>query len=61
MYEVENLGNRKMIDNVDDGGEFNDTTFENSTANGTFEANLVFTADQILEATMKMDLLEWEQ
>jgi hypothetical protein len=55
MYEVDNLGNRKMINNVKDGNEFNSTTFEDSTATGSFEANLVFTADQILVAGTSND------
>jgi hypothetical protein len=49
MYEVDNAGARKMI-SVKDGDTFNNTTFQNSTATGTFEAGLVFTASQILVA-----------
>jgi hypothetical protein len=49
MYEVDNAGSRKMI-SVKDGDTFNNTTFQNSTATGTFEAGLVFTASQILDA-----------
>jgi len=37
MFEVENAGNRKVIGRVADGGEFNDTTFQNSSGIGTFE------------------------
>ena len=37
MYEVDNNGNRKMISGKD-GGEFNDTTFQNSNGVGTFES-----------------------
>jgi hypothetical protein len=37
MYEVENMGNRKMIEKVNDGGEFNDTLFQDSTATKVFE------------------------
>lgn len=51
MFEVENAGNRKMINSVKDGDSFNNTTFENSVANGTFEAGLIFTADQIVAAS----------
>jgi hypothetical protein len=47
MYEVDNAGSRKMI-SVKDGDTFNNTTFQNSTGTGTFEAGLVFTASQIL-------------
>ena len=54
MYEVDNAGSRKMI-SVKDGDTFNDTTFQNSTATGTFEAGLVFTASQILDATDSFD------
>jgi hypothetical protein len=49
MYEVDNAGTRKMI-SVKDGDTFNNTTFQNSTATGTFEAGLTFTASQILDA-----------
>jgi len=49
MYEVDNAGSRKMI-SVKDGDTFNNTTFQNSTATGTFEAGLVFTASQILDS-----------
>jgi hypothetical protein len=49
MYEVDNYGARKMI-SVKDGDTFNDTTFQNSTATGTFEAGLTFTASQILDS-----------
>jgi len=49
MYEVDNYGARKMI-SVKDGDTFNNTTFQNSTATGTFEAGLTFTASQILDA-----------
>ena len=49
MYEVDNAGTRKMI-SVKDGDTFNNTTFQNSTATGTFEAGLTFTASQILIA-----------
>jgi hypothetical protein len=49
MYEVDNYGARKMI-SVKDGDTFNNTTFQNSTATGTFEAGLTFTASQILAA-----------
>jgi hypothetical protein len=38
MMEVVNGKNRKMVSNVPDGNEFNDTTFENSSGIGTFEA-----------------------
>ena len=50
MFEVENAGNRKMINRVKDGEEFNDTTFQKSDAIGTFEILLTFTANQILIA-----------
>jgi hypothetical protein len=50
MYEVENIGNRKMINQVKDGEEFNDTTFQNSNGIGTFETGLTFTASQILDS-----------
>jgi hypothetical protein len=49
MYEVDNAGARKMI-SVKDGDTFNNTTFQNSAATGTFEAGLTFTASQILAA-----------
>jgi hypothetical protein len=38
MYEINNDGNRKMI-SAKDGEEFNNTTFQNSSGTGTFEAN----------------------
>jgi hypothetical protein len=38
MIEVVNGKNRKIVSNVSDGDEFNDTTFQNSTGTGTFEA-----------------------
>jgi hypothetical protein len=49
MYEVDNAGSRKMI-SVKDGDTFNDTTYQNSSGTGTFEAGLVFTASQILDS-----------
>lgn len=49
MYEVDNSGARKMI-SAKDGETFNNTTFQNSSGIGTFEAGLVFTASQILSA-----------
>lgn len=54
MYEVDNAGTRKMI-SVKDGDTFNNTTFQNSTATGTFEAGLVFTASQILDSDYSHD------
>ena len=54
MYEVDNAGTRKMI-SVKDGDTFNNTTFQNSTATGTFEAGLVFTASQILDSDENHD------
>lgn len=51
MYEIENSGNRKMINKVADGGEFNDTTFQNSTGIGSFDIGLVFTASQVVTAS----------
>ena len=54
MYEVDNAGSRKMI-SVKDGDTFNNTTFQNSTATGTFEAGLVFTASQILDSDYSHD------
>jgi hypothetical protein len=54
MYEVDNAGSRKMI-SVKDGDTFNNTTFQNSTGTGTFEAGLVFTASQILETNGSYD------
>jgi len=38
MYEINNDGNRKMI-SAKDGEEFNNTTFQNSSGTGTFEAD----------------------
>jgi hypothetical protein len=56
MFEVKNVGNRKVIGRVEDGGEFNDTTFQNSSGIGTFEAGgLTFTASQILDAAISYD------
>jgi hypothetical protein len=50
MYEVDNSGIRKMI-SAKDGDTFNNTTFQNSSGVGTFEAGLLtITADQILDA-----------
>jgi hypothetical protein len=37
MYEVDNAGNKKMI-SAKDGETFNNTTFQNSSGTGTFEA-----------------------
>jgi hypothetical protein len=54
MFEVENAGNRKVIGRVADGGEFNDTTFQNSSGIGTFEAGLTFTASQILDVAIDL-------
>ena len=44
MYEVNNDGNRKMI-SAKDGEEFNNTTFQDSTGTGTFEAGVSFAFD----------------
>jgi hypothetical protein len=49
MYEVDNAGSRKMI-SAKDGDTFNNTTYQNSSGTGTFEAGLTFDASQILGA-----------
>jgi hypothetical protein len=54
MYEVDNNGNRKMISGKD-GGEFNDTTFQNSTGTGTFEAE----APYLQMTTIQESEIEW--
>jgi hypothetical protein len=54
MYEVDNAGIRKMI-SAKDGDTFNNTTFQNSSGVGTFEASLTFTASQILDAADSFD------
>jgi len=54
MLEVDNAGVRKMI-SAKDGETFNNTTFQNSSGTGTFEAGLTFTASQILAAATDYD------
>lgn len=46
LVEVLNAGNRKVINKVVDGGEFNDTTFQNSSGVGTFEITTFFSFDR---------------
>jgi len=55
MFEIKNAGNRKMIDRVRDGGEYNDTTFQTCDGLETFESGFVFTANQILNAAGSYD------
>jgi hypothetical protein len=55
MTQVVNGKNRKMVSNIPDGSEFNDTTFEKSDGTGNFEVALTFTADQILGAAISYD------
>jgi len=55
MTQVVNGKNRKMVSNVPDGNEFNDTTFEKSDGTGIFEVELIFTASQILDSDIDYD------